>query len=220
LNDSPVAKTLKIKANCTYVFDRAYNELAYWWKIVKAEAHLVSRLKKCSYSKWRRKEILKKCQGQDGVLWDGEWKPSDSVLRKAPQVPKDFVLRRIIFRDSETKKVFDFITSDFDCPAQEIADIYKKRWAVELLFRWLKGHLKIRYLEPRNPNAIKIQLTIAILVQLLVKLYQLQFRFKGTLWDCLRFLRIALAQRGIQSLKTLIFDPYRPKLALGADVRL
>ena len=127
VNDSAAAKHLKIRPNCTYVFDRAYNELTFWYSIVSKGSHFVSRLKKCSYSKWRHKKLLLENVGRDGVLRDWEWRPSYPVLRKAPHVPKDFKLRHITYRDPLTKKVFDFITSDFDASAETIAVIYKKK---------------------------------------------------------------------------------------------
>jgi IS4 transposase len=103
-----------------------------------------------------------------------------------------------VYRDPDTKKVFDFVTSDFKSDAQVIADTYKRRWAVELLFRWFKGHLNIRYFEVRNPNAVKIQLAVAVLVQLLVQLYRLVNKFRGTLWDCLRAIRTNLIIVGLE----------------------
>ena len=75
-----------------------------------------------------------------------------------------------------------------------IADIYKKRWAVELLFRWLKGHLDIRRLPTKTPNSIKIQLAVAVLVQLLLQLKKLLDKFNGTLWELLRSLRTSFAK--------------------------
>jgi hypothetical protein len=189
VNDSMAAKSFKIKPKCTYIFDRAYNEFLFWFSVVEAGAHFVSRLKKCSYSKWRRKIILKENENKVGVIRDDKWKPSYSVLRKLPFVPKNFKLRRIIYKCPETKKVFDFITSDFKITGQEVADIYKKRWAVELLFRWLKGHLGIRSIDARHPNAAEVQLAMAVLVQLLVRLYREITGFKGTLWECLRCLQ-------------------------------
>ncbi len=196
VHDAQAAKMFKFKPKCTYIFDRAYNEFLFWWKIVEAKAHFVSRLKKCSYSKWRRKLILKENEDKVGVIWDDEWKPSYPVLRKLPFVAKDFKLRRIIYKDPETKKVFDFITSDFEISGQEVADIYKRRWAVELLFRWLKGHLGIRAIDARDTNAAEVQLAMAVLVQLLVRLYRQITKFRGTLWECLRLLRAEVVRAG------------------------
>ena len=219
-HDAPIAKTLKIRANCTYVFDRAYNELSFWWDIVRKKSHLTSRLKDCTRYRSRRFSLLRKNPDAVGVLSDGIWKPSKPALHKAPQVPKNFQLRHVVYRDPKTKKIFDFVTSDFQASAQEIADIYKRRWAVELLFRWLKGHLKVRALEPRNTNAIRIQLTIAVLVQLLIALYRTLTQDSGTLWDCLRKLRIAWLKAALhpQVLKTGVFDPFAPSPAPGANL--
>jgi hypothetical protein len=220
VNDSPAAKCLKIRPNCTYVFDRAYNELTFWWSIVRKKSHFVTRLKKCSYSKWRHQKLLRESVGKDGVLRDWDWKPSYPVLRKAPQVPKDFKLRHITFRDPLTKKVFDFITSDFEASAETIAAIYKKRWAVELLFRWLKGHLGIRTLDARNTNAIKVQLAIGVLVQLLIQLHRMLKKFPGTLWEYLRILRTQWTKSAINQMiaHSPHFNPFVLNAAPTADV--
>jgi len=136
VGDATVAKTLKIKENCMYVFDRAYNELNFWWRIISHESHFVTRIKNVRRVRLKKLSLPKT---KVGVLWEGEWKPSKATLeqKKYTDLPKDFTLRHIIYRDPETKKVFDFITSENEISAQEVADIYKKRWAVELLFRWL-----------------------------------------------------------------------------------
>jgi IS4 transposase len=65
-------------------------------------------------------------------------------------------LRHVMYRDSETHKVFHFVSSDLELSAATIAAIYKRRWAMELVFRWLKGHLDIRYLSVKDANAVKI----------------------------------------------------------------
>lgn len=220
VHDQPAAKILKIRANCTYVFDRAYNEALFWWQIINKGSHLVTRLKQMPRYRMRTFWLIKEKQNDVGVLWDGKWKPSEVIFYKNPQIPKEFSLRHIVYRDPETKKIFNFITSDSDSPAQRIADIYKKRWAVELLFRWMKGHLRIRALSPRNTNAIHIQLTVAVLVQLLVKLYQLLHKIKGSLWDCLRALRVKLTLIGVEALKYGIFEDFSPKTSPGVAISL
>jgi IS4 transposase len=104
------------------------------------------------------------------VLYDGVYRPCLGVLNKLSCGDRSRAkFRYIVYRDPGTKKVFYFVTSDREASAQSIADIYKKRWAVELVFRWLKGHLNIRYLAPKNKNAIKIQIAMAVLLQLLLQ---------------------------------------------------
>lgn len=199
--DSPISKQFEISSGNMYVFDRAYKDLSFWWKIVDNGSDFVSRLTGCARYHYDQKIVLdrlgKKGAEKDGVLWDGLWRPSVPALARHPKVARDFVLRRILYRDPESKKIFDFITSDFDSPAQFIADTYKKRWAVELLFRWLKGHLGIRYFASKNPNAIRIQLAVAVLVQLLVQLHRMEQKYKGTLWECLRGVRMNLVRQAL-----------------------
>jgi hypothetical protein len=197
-HDAPIALLFEISSGKMYVFDRAYNDIGFWWKITDKGSDFTSRLKDSARHHYHRKIILAGVGEKTGVLWDGQWKPTQPCLRLHPEVPKDFKCRHIIYRDPETKKIFDFVTSNFKSPAQKIADTYKKRWAVELLFRWFKGHLKIRYFETRNPNALKIQLAVAVLVQLLVQLYRTVNKFRGTLWECLRAIRTDLALKGLE----------------------
>jgi hypothetical protein len=191
-NDSPVSLQLKIRAGKTYVFDRAYNDLDFWLKIMNAGSHFVTRLKDCSSLRKLQAEVLKEKPDKTGVLHDGFYRPSPAQFHIHREVLEVTRLRHIIYRDSETLKIFHFITSDLQAPAQTIADIYKRRWAVELLFRWLKGHLDIRYLAAKNSNAIKIQLAITVLIQLLLQLRKIVTGFKGTLWEMLRKIRAAI----------------------------
>lgn len=179
--DSPVSKQFEISSGNMYVFDRAYKDISFWWKIIQGGSHFVTRLADHVGYRYERNKIVKEAGDKDGVLWEGNWQPSKPTLKLHPEVPPDLTARRIIYRDPKTKKLFDFITSDFDSPAQAIADTYKKRWAVELLFRWLKGHLGIRYFALKNPNAIRIQLAIAVLVQLLVQLHRIEERYELSL---------------------------------------
>lgn len=195
-HDGPVSKEFTLSRGKMYVFDRAYNDIGFWWKVVSAGSEFVGRLKGRQYDK---KEILK-YKDQVGILSDQEWSASKGTLRAHKEVDRKRKFRQVIYRDPETKKVFHFITSDFKISALEVAAIYKRRWAVEILFRWLKGHLNIRYFQVKNVNAVKILLSIAILVQLLVQLYKIITRFKGTLWECLRKLRTSLLRESLAAL--------------------
>jgi putative transposase len=191
-HDSPISLQLALQADKTYVFDRAYNDLDFWLKIIAAGSHFVTRLKDCEKVKTLQIEVLKQKGSADGVLYDGFYRPSAVQLHRHREAMEVTCLRHIIYRDPDTRKIFHFITSDLKCPAQTIADVYKRRWAVELLFRWLKGHLDIRYLAAKNPNAVKIQLAVAVLLQLLLNLKKMVTRFIGTLWDLLRKIRSSL----------------------------
>jgi len=193
-HDSPVSLQLRILKNKIYTFDRAYNDLDFWLKITKAGSHFVTRLKDCEKLKKLQIKILKEKGDQNGVLFDGFYVPSVVQMHIHREEMEVTQFRHIIYRDSETQKVFHFVTSDLKLSADTIASIYKRRWAVELLFRWLKGHLDIRYLAVKNANAVKIQLAIAVLTQLLLQLGKLTTGYKGTLWALLRKLRASLNQ--------------------------
>jgi putative transposase len=201
-HDSPVSLQLRLLPGKTYVFDRAYNDLGFWLKILAAGSHFVTRLKECASLRKLQEETLKKVKPErTGVLHDGFYRPSPAQFHLHREVLEVTQLRHIVYRDPETGKIFHFVTSDLQATAQAIADVYKRRWAVELLFRWLKGHLDIRYLAVKNSNAVKIQLAIAVLIQLLLQLGKMETGFSGTLWEMLRrirtaFLRQSLAESG------------------------
>lgn len=190
-NDGNVGKTFNYNKNKIYVFDKAYVDLELWIKIQNSGAHFVTRLKNNGHRlKYIHDAVLnEESQGKTGVLYDGPWSPSEASLRRAEIKTKTLKYRHIIYRDPETKKTFDFITSQHDLPAEQIAEIYKKRWAVELLFRWLKGHLNLRRISFKNINAIKIQITIAVITQLLLRLKMLKEKFKGSSSEMLRRIR-------------------------------
>lgn len=143
------------------------------------------------------------------ILYDGVYAPTATDLLRHPNVPENIKFRHIIYRAPENGKEFHFVTSDFKSSATAITDIYKKRWAVELLFKWLKGHLNIRYLPVKSPNAIRIQLSIAIIVQLLVKLKKIKEGINGTLWEVLR---VIVPAEGIYSSLFVSGCLWKPKL--------
>lgn len=182
--DSPVSLVLRLEGGKMYVFDRAYNDFDFWKKIVDVGSDFVTRLKDCERNRVLQKKVLRGQQDKCGVLYQGSY-VSMSLSAKGSTLK----LRHIIYRAPLTKKVFHFVTSDARASAEAVADIYKRRWAVELLFRWLKGHLDIRYLPTRTKNSVKTQLAVAVLVQLLLQLKKIIDRFEGTLWELLRSIR-------------------------------
>jgi hypothetical protein len=211
--DSPISLKLRLLPGKIYVFDRAYNDFDFWVKIITAGSDFVTRLRDCERNRVLLKKVLRGRQDKCGVLHDGPY-VSTSVSAKKSKIK----LRHIIYRDPLTKKVFHFVTSDRRAGAKAIADVYKRRWAVELLFRWLKGHLDIRRLPTRTKNAVKTQLAVAVLVQLLLQLKKIIDGFQGTLWDLLRGIRMA----GVRQILTGCGPPNdcRWSAALVADLTL
>jgi hypothetical protein len=200
-HDMVVAQHFPIEPNATYIFDRAYNEIDFWVKIIRAKAHFVSRLKEYKSSRRDLKKARYLSKTKLGVLWDGEWKPCKQVRKAREALLKGVRFRRIIYRDPDTKRTFEFITSNFRYSAQTVADFYRKRWSVELLFRWLKQHLNIRHLLSKHTNTISIQLSIAVLIQLLLQIYKNKMKYQGTPAECLRELRSYLIVEGLRVTK-------------------
>jgi hypothetical protein len=195
-SDAPFARQFEIRSGTTYVFDRAYSDLELWQKIIEKNAHFVSRLKSNSVPKDPvRAKRVSSCQ--TGVLWEGIWRPSWVMFYVHKKLPRDFHFRVVTYRDPVTKQTFDFISSNSRISAENVAALYKKRWAVELLFRWLKGNLGVRQLAVRNANAAKIQLALAVLVQLLLQLLRVKTRTTLTASQCLRQIRADLMLHGL-----------------------
>lgn len=211
-NDVAIGKRLSLQTNKIYVFDRGYYDFQFWQQIELAGSQFVTRLKKMG----KRLAYLHatvpalKDPTHYGVLYDGLWTPSESTAYRKGVKPKRIQLRHIIYRDPESGKVFDFLTSCFDQEALEIAHLYRKRWAVELLFRWLKGHLNIRRLETRNKNATRIVLAMTLLVQLLVRLKMTLDNSTQTPWEFLRRLRSSLNRLAYESCLQSHFQTLQP----------
>lgn len=195
--DSPMSGYLRLLPNKIYVFDRAYSDLNFWLRITRAGSHFVTRLRDCKKNRAILVEVIAKDPKKTGVLFDRRYEPSPLQKHKHRDRMKEVKFRYIIYRDPMTDKIFHFITSDLKLAAQVVTDIYKKRWAVELLFRWLKGHLDIRYLAVKSLNAVKIQLAVAVLIQFLLQLKKIVLRLSSTLWELLRLIRADIVRQGL-----------------------
>lgn len=195
--DSPVSLLFRLLPGKMYVFDRAYNDLSFWYKIMLHGSDFVTRLKNVPCNRYKKLVAEAKKSKQCRILFDGIYVPTS--FYNHPEVPREIQLRHIIYRDLESGKIFHFVTSDFGTCATAIAEIYRKRWAVELLFKWLKGHLGIRHLNVKSPNAIKVQLAVAVLVQLLLKLKQIIDQHEGNQWELLQTIRSALICEGLNN---------------------
>jgi putative transposase len=195
-HDSPISLQFKLTSKKVYVFDRAYCDMKFWMNIIIAKSHFVTRLKRCGYTEEIEVFLDLTSVGKFGILYDKNYIVSETQLKKFPFFSTK-ELRHIVYQDRESKKIFHFITSDLRHSAQFIANLYKKRWGVELIFRWLKSHLRIRYLPVKNSNSAKIQLSTAILVQLLLKLQQLTLSYSGTTSCLLRDIRSSLHRESL-----------------------
>jgi len=164
VNDIEVGRTVPIEAGCTYVFDKGYCRYDWWADIDAAGASFVTRLKSRTRFRAQRWRTVEQTRG-DGftILDDAEVKlvsKGDSKLA----IP----MRRIRLRRDDGTKL-TLLTNDLERSAVEIGSLYKRRWQIELLFRWIKQHLKIRTFLGRSANAIRVQLLAAMIAYLLLR---------------------------------------------------
>src|SRR4030042_1047581 len=187
-HDIKIAKRFNIEKNQIYVFDRAYNNYKYFYEIQENKAFFVTRLKK--NAKFR---VIKnyKTGNKYGVKTDKTIKiigmNSDSY---------NGVIRMIEYHDKETDRKFRFITNNFKMKAQAIADIYKKRWQIELFFKWLKGHFKVKKFLSTSENGVKIQIWCALIAYILLLLMQKECQIKISAYELLRIIEGSLFYRG------------------------
>jgi IS4 transposase len=191
VNDITQGRKLPIEAGATYVFDKGYCNYNWWHSIDQKGAIFVTRFRRDAALKFVRERRASKKQG---IL-------RDSVVAFALRTPRgghknsySTSLRRIEV-DRPDAAPLVLATNDLASPAEEIALLYKKRWAIELLFKWVKQHLQIRRFVGRNENAMRIQLLTALIAYMLVLLLRKASRFQGTLWMLLAELRHSLFQR-------------------------
>ena len=116
--------------------------------------------------------------------------------------------RRVTYLDVETKKRFKFLTNNFTLPAHVIAQIYKSRWAVELFFKWIKQHLRIKAFYGTSENAVKTQIWIAVSIYVLVAILRKRLGLEASLYQTLQILSVTLFEKTpiLQALQTFDID--------------
>jgi len=167
VNDITPAKTMPIKAGATYVFDLGYYDYDWWAKLDRAQCRIVTRFK--SNTPLAVVEELPVTPGT-AILSDriGRLPRRQSNNRRNPfQHPVREVRVQL-----DTGKVLRILCNDLTASAQKIADLYKRRWAIELFFRWIKQTLKIRRFLGTSENAVRIQIAVALIAFLLLRMAQ------------------------------------------------
>ena len=169
VNDITPAKVMPIEEGATYVFDLGYYDFGWWAQLDAAGCQIVTRFK--SNTPLEVTAELELPEGtSSNILSDriGLLPARQAASRKNPF--SDPV--REVRVKTETGKVLRILCNDLDASAQEIADLYKRRWAIELFFRWVKQTLKIRHFLGNSENAVRIQIAVALIAFLLLRLAQ------------------------------------------------
>ncbi len=175
--------SLFFEAGAFYLMDRAYMDFVRLALIAKAGAFFVTRAK--TNLQFTRHYSLP-VDRLTGLRSDHVGKPTLDKSRNAFPM----LLRRVKYIDLETGKEFVFLTNNLEIPALTVALLYKMRWRIELFFRWIKGHLRIKHYYGTSPNAVKTQIWIAISTYLLIAILHKRLKLPGTLHRTLQVLSV------------------------------
>ena len=187
VHDSKAMKEIPYESGSYYIFDRAYNNFKMLYKIHQIQAFFVIRAKKnLQYKviKWKRR--LPK-----NVL-------SDILIELTGFYPNQYYperLRLVKYWDEEQKREFVFLTNAMHISALQVAELYKNRWQVELFFKWLKQHLKIKKFWGTTENAVRIQIYVAICTYCLVAIIQKDMQLDRSTYEVLQILSISLTDK-------------------------
>lgn len=193
VNDVEKAWSVPLVRGALYVFDKGYCDYAWWHTINQAGACFVTRFKRnAGLQLVGTREI--DAAAAAVVLADEtvQFKHKRPGGRNSPYVAP---LRRITIARPDKKTPLVLATNDLTSTALEIAQRYKERWGIELFFKWIKQHLKIKKFFGRSENAVRIQVLTALITYLLVALYKDRHSLDISLWECLVLIRTTLFQR-------------------------
>jgi len=190
VNDIVAAKTMPIDAGATYVFDLGYYDYGWWAALDEADCRIVTRFKKNTPLNSARSTPV---EPGTGVLSDRiGFLPGRQA--KSRKNPLQGAVREIVvtMATGGTLRIF---SNDLDAPAKEIADLYKRRWQIELFFRVMKQTLKITHFIGRSENAVRIQIAVALIAFLLLSLLRKMAQDQPSLLETARLVRANLMHR-------------------------
>jgi hypothetical protein len=188
VHDLNVLDVISFEANSFYIMDRGYVDYKRLYKINQCDAFFVTR---CKDNMDHRRLYSHTVDKTKGVICD------QTILLHGFYSIKYYPekMRRIKFRDEETRKILIFLTNNFHLPAVEVAQLYKHRWKIELFFKWIKQHLKIKSFWGHSENAVKTQVWIAVSVYVLVAIAKKEFKLQQSLYEILQILSISILEK-------------------------
>jgi len=186
--DVTVLDHLPIEPGAFYVMDRGYIDFQRLYRFTTCSAFFVTRAKRgLDFTRRARRRVDK----TTGLRSD------QTIVLAGPKTSRLYAdpLRRVVFYDAEHDRRFVFLTNNFTLPALTIARIYKCRWQVELFFKWIKQHLRIKAFYGTSDNAVKIQVWIAISVYVLVAIVKKELGVQRSLTEILQILSLVLFEK-------------------------
>jgi len=179
---------LTLEPGAFYMLDRGYVDYARLYRFTVEMAFFVTRAK--SNMKYKRQK-MRRVDKSTGLRSDYRIVLSGSQAELDYPVP----IRRVAYYDVEHKKRLVFLTNNWNLPALTIARLYKRRWQVELFFKWIKQHLRIKAFYGTTPNAVQTQIWIAVCVYVLVAIVKKELRLKCSMYQILQILSISLFEK-------------------------
>ena len=188
LHDVNALDLLVIEPGAFYVMDRGYVDFERLARIDDAKGFFVTRAKR--NMQWRRR-YSRSVDRSTGLICD------QTIVLTGVTSSKDYdrPLRRVKFNDPDTGKSLVFLTNNFALSALTIAKLYKYRWQVELFFKWIKQHLRIKVFFGTSENAVKTQIWSAICVYVLVAIVKKRLGIKASLYEILQILSLSLFEK-------------------------
>ena len=186
-NDMKAMPEIPYEKGAYYIFDRGYNDFSNLFKIEQIEATFVVRAKKnlkFKQTSWKRR--LPKNVLSDSTI-------EFTVYKSSKDYP--IPLRRVVYYDEEQDRTFVFLTNNFILPALIVAELYRNRWSIELFFKWLKQHLKIKKFWGTSENAVRIQIYCAIITYCLVVIVKHDMKLERSVYEILQIVGISLTDK-------------------------
>jgi IS4 transposase len=188
LNDVYVLDFLPIESGSFYVMDRGYLDFGRLFAVHQAGAFFVTRARSVMDT---RRVYSCATERNRGVICDQ--RVMLNGRRSSRKYPEH--LRRIRFRDPDTGKTLIFLTNNTALPAHTIAALYKSRWQVELFFKWIKQHLRIKRFLATTENAVKTQIWCAIATYVLIAIIKKELQLDASLYTCLQILSVSVFEK-------------------------
>jgi hypothetical protein len=188
VHDVNILDEILPEAGAFYVMDRGYVDFERLYEFTLSSAFFVVRTKSNVLLQRRYSHAVDKTTGV---------RSDHTVILTAFDSAKAYpdALRRVSYLDVETRKRFKFLTNNFTLPARTIARIYKCRWQVELFFKWIKQHLRIKAFYGTSENAVKTQIWIAVSVYVLVAIVRKRLGLEASLYQILQILSVTLFEK-------------------------
>jgi hypothetical protein len=202
MHEVNILDQLMPEAGAFYIMDRGFHDFARLYRFQHAGSFFVTRARSNTKARRRYSHTVDR---STGLIYD------QTVVLTGVHSPHDYPapMRRIRFKDPTTAKTLIFLTNNFALPAITITELYRCRWQVELFFKWIKQHLRIKAFFGTSENAVKSQIWIAVSVYVLVAIVKKRLNLSASLYQILQILSLTMFERIPlnQLLARIVTDP-------------